>query len=329
MNGDGANLLVTLSDTNYLNQAKQLLSSAYWNAGWKGDYMLLAWKIPDADLDWFGKRGIIVKRVEPPADATDGNKTAGYAGVVTAKLDLFATEFKQWKTIVFIDADCIIRYPLDRLLATKGFTAARDALGTAVLAGQIKQPNGMGETELDKLFEPYSLTATAFNTGVFAFNTQIIDEDTAPRLQRIVRQYQNLGRFGEQLWMNLHFYQRWEQLPMEYNLFASYLHWQHGLPAQQIDGVVLHFPRFGNQPGYRCWEEACPFHAEWSRNRVRAEEMNLRQVPEPVRQWPGAKVSFFWRWRCRIALRRDYARFFRNKLALRSRWRRLRHAPLV
>lgn len=287
--------------------------------------MLLAWKIPEADLDWFRNRGIMVKRVEPLPDAGAGSTTNGYAGVVTAKLNLFATEFKRWKTVVFIDADCIIRYPLDRLLVTQGFTAARDALGTAVLAGQIRQPEGMGEPELYKLFEPYRLTATAFNTGVFAFNTQIIDEGTAPGLQRIARQYQNLSRFGEQLWMNLHFYQRWEQLPMEYNLFAAYLHWQHGLPARQIDGVVLHFPRFGDQPGYRCWEEACPFHAEWSRNLARAEEINLRQVPVPARQ-RGAQASFFSRWRCRIALRRDYARFFRNKLAVRSRWRRLRSA---
>ena len=46
-------LLVTLADRNYINQVKQLFSSVYWNAGWKGDYMLLTHEIPEKDLKWF------------------------------------------------------------------------------------------------------------------------------------------------------------------------------------------------------------------------------------------------------------------------------------
>ena len=45
------NLLVTLADKNYIQQAKQLFSSVYWNAGWKGDYMLWAHEIPEEELN--------------------------------------------------------------------------------------------------------------------------------------------------------------------------------------------------------------------------------------------------------------------------------------
>ena len=50
------NLLVTLTEKNYIPQAKQLFSSVYWNAGWKGDYMLLAHGIPEKELKWLEKK---------------------------------------------------------------------------------------------------------------------------------------------------------------------------------------------------------------------------------------------------------------------------------
>ena len=55
-------VLVTLADKNYIDQAKQLFSSVYWNAGWKGDYMLLAHEVPEKDLNWFREKGILVKK---------------------------------------------------------------------------------------------------------------------------------------------------------------------------------------------------------------------------------------------------------------------------
>ena len=56
------NLLVTLADKNYLDAAKQLFSSVYFNSGWNGDYMLLSYDIPKKELQWFRDRGIIVRK---------------------------------------------------------------------------------------------------------------------------------------------------------------------------------------------------------------------------------------------------------------------------
>ena len=58
------NLLVTLADENYIEQAKQLFSSVYHNSGWKGDYMLLSHEIPESKLKWFRDKGILVKKCE-------------------------------------------------------------------------------------------------------------------------------------------------------------------------------------------------------------------------------------------------------------------------
>jgi len=50
------NLLVTLATKDYVFLAKQLFSSAYFNAEWKGNYMLLAYRIPERNLKWFRKK---------------------------------------------------------------------------------------------------------------------------------------------------------------------------------------------------------------------------------------------------------------------------------
>jgi lipopolysaccharide biosynthesis glycosyltransferase len=313
------NLLVTLADRNFLNQAKQLFSSVYWNAGWRGEYMLLACEIQQPELQWFKERRILVKEVKPFTDEDCGDEAMRYPATVTSKLGLFSMEFKDWSRVVFIDADCIVRYPLDSLAKTRGFAAARDWLTNATIEHQLKKPEGMDETECLQQFNGYSLTATAFNTGVFAFNTDIIDNNTQAKLKRILHKYRDLGRFPEQLWLNLYFYGKWERLPMEYNLFASYLHMKRRLPKRQVDGVILHFPRILNEEGFRCWDRNNAFYDEWKRNLEQAELIDLEHTPKPNRKWPGLRHLLFQMWRLRIALRNDYLGFCRNKMAVRRR----------
>ena len=100
-------LLITLADENYIDQAKQLFSSVYWNAGWKGDYMLLAYNIPETDLKWFRNKGILVKECE--AILTKSESCIGHAPFTTlSKFYLFTPEFKKWKNIIFLDGDIIV-----------------------------------------------------------------------------------------------------------------------------------------------------------------------------------------------------------------------------
>ena len=285
--------------------------------------MLLACEIPELELQWFRERRILVKEVKPFSDTALGDKTLCYPATVTCKLGLFSEQFKDWNVVVFIDADCIVRYPLDLLAKTKGFTAARDWLRFAIMRCQTTRPEGMGESEYFQQFKGYSLTATTFNTGVFAFNTQIIDNATQATLRRILHKYGHLARFPEQLWMNLYFWKKWEMLPMEYNLYASFLHTGRGLPKKHVDGVVLHFPRDPNDECIRCWNPKNAFYDEWKRNLERAEMIDLEHIPKPDHKWPSLRRFLFWRWRLQIALHRDYLAFWRNKMALRSRMRRL------
>jgi lipopolysaccharide biosynthesis glycosyltransferase len=317
------NLLVTLADRNFLDQAKQLFSSVYWNAGWEGEYMLLACDIPEPELKWFREKGILVKEVKPFANKDLGEQQSRYPATVTCKFALFSEEFKGWRTVVFIDADCIVRYPLDSLAKTKCFAAVRDWLMFAIIQLQTKKTEGMDESEYYRRFEGYNLMATAFNSGVFAFNTEIINNTTQAELRQIIEKYGKLARYPDQLWLNLYFYKRWERLPMEYNLFASFLHARRGLPKSQVDAVIMHFPRWPPDESIRCWHHNNAFYDEWKRNLERAELIDLKQVPTAKSKWPGLRQPLFQRWRLRLALRRDYVNFYRNKIALRSRIRRV------
>jgi len=317
-------LLVTLADRGFLRQAKQLFSSVYWNAGWQGDYMLLAHEIPEDEQQWFKDRGILIRNTPPDFVV---NPTAGplsYSATVTAKLFLFSIEFKRWDAVVFVDADCIVRSSLDALTRTHRFAAARDWLGTATLESQTLKPDRMSPSEYQKAFRGYSLTATTFNTGVFAFNTAILTPDRLTELATIASKYQPFARFPEQLWMNLHFYRNWERLPPRYNLFASYLCARRRLRAEDIDATILHFPRFGCESGYRCWEKENPFYNEWKGNLDRAELIDIKRLRPPARRRPRAQRRLATFLHIRLALQKDYLNFVRNKLSLRTRLRRLR-----
>lgn len=226
--------------------------------------MLLACDIPEADLQWFKSKRILVKEVKPFTDGIFKGSSLGYPTTVTSKLTLFSAEFKKWNVVVFVDADCIVRYSLDAVTRTKGFAAAGDWLANALIKFQIRDWQAMGETECSRRLTGYSLTATAFNTGFFAFNTGIIQGDTQAKLKSMLDQYLDLSRFAEQLAVNLFFYKNWKRLPMEYNLLATYLNIKRHVPKHQVDGVVLHFPRFGDEMGLRCWDRETHFTANGS-----------------------------------------------------------------
>lgn len=314
-------LLVTLADRNFVDQAKQLFSSVYWNAGWKGQYMLLACEVPETALKWFREKGILVKEVKPLFDATPQTNTLLYPPTVTCKLALFSEEFKKWSSVVFVDADCIVRYSLDSLTKLRGFWAARDWLETALIKYQTRRPEDAPESDYFQQLNGYSPTATAFNTGVFAFNTEIINNTIRPELGLILQKYGGFARFGEQLWMNLYFYKKWKKLPMEYNLFASYLHIKRGFSKNWLHGVVLHFPRCGNEDNLRCWGRNNAFYDEWRGNLERADLIDLKIIPKPKIQRPGQLCLLLQKWRLRLALHNDYFNFYRDKISGRGRMR--------
>jgi lipopolysaccharide biosynthesis glycosyltransferase len=275
------NLLVTLADNNYVRQARQLFSSAYWNAGWKGDYMLLSHGIPDDELQWFREKGILIRECEP---LSTGKVGENYAPVVFDKFYLFTEEFRRWEHVIFLDSDIIVKAPLDHLTEVKSFAAVQDFYFKK-LHTQFYDPNNCF---FDKI---YDFNAPAFNSGVMAFSTDIITPEIFTGLKSLLNSYSSGFRFGEQPALNLCFYKKWFRLPEINNVFIIYHNYK--LPKKLKYPALHFFCSVDDKP--RLWDPLNPFYEEWEENLRRSEFIDLNNIPEVVRLSPEKrKIQAIW-----------------------------------
>lgn len=259
-------LLVTLADKNYINHAKQLFSSVYHNAGWKGDYMLLAHEVPEEDLVWFREKGILVKKCEP---LHIGGLSGTYPPVVLNKFYLFTPEFKQWDNVVFLDPDIIVRYSLDGLARVDGFHTNVDSTFLGVLKNQFDL-NDVTDPVVRRFKDAFKLNAPALNTGVMAYSTDIIGENTFAEIVKCARTYEKICTYAEQSILSLFFYKKWKKLDILYNVYIPVVINRYCMLPRFVDGFVLHF--CGQD---KPWDPHSFFYLEWKANLDRADEINL------------------------------------------------------
>jgi lipopolysaccharide biosynthesis glycosyltransferase len=299
-------LIVTVADTNFVDQAKQLMASAHFGGAWRDDFMLLAFGLSPGSIGWFRDRGILVRECEPifsehewktrlPVEALHG--TSKYTVATMGKFHLLRPEFRRWSTITYLDADIIVRAPLHALRRVRQFSAVPDYGKT--LRDQFVDPEYAPQlnAEICELSGRVSLSARCFNAGVFAFPTSVIDNDTFDTIVRLARRYLGLARYGDQLAWNLFFHNHWARLSFAYNYFVYYLT-DMGMTARadRFYGAILHFPGLDQRP----WAETNVFYPEWIYNLRRAETMDVR-IPAhiPLRTRLSAEV------RLRLATARD------------------------
>jgi lipopolysaccharide biosynthesis glycosyltransferase len=269
------NLLVTLADKNYINQAKQLFSSAYWNGRWDGDYMLLSQNIPEKDLKWFRDKGILIYQCKPLTQK--GWKL--WSNVILDKFYLFTPEFKKWKHIVYLDGDIIVKRDLKKLTRLKGFWAVIDYLWG--LYGGVKHK---------KIFlkEGYNLYEKYFNSGVFAFSTDIIKKNTFNDLNHLWDKYKKECKFPDQTILNLYFQKKWKELDITYNL-CPVDYYRNKIIRDPSSAIILHFwvPKkpWGNKKRH--------FYSEWKNSFDKADEIDLKHRKKISRKGVSLNMQKF------------------------------------
>jgi len=273
-------IIVFLADSNYVEQAKQLFSSTYWKAGWKGDYMLLSHQIPDNELIWFRDKGVLIRECIPLFDKTIGKN---YSPIVLDKLYLFKTEFKKWKNVVFLDSDIIVRGSLEKLTKIKGFASVKSFLS---LRGEFLEDSDL----ISEISINYNLNDRAFCTGIMAFSTNIITDNTYDDIINLFKKYEKAFLFGEEGVLNLYFYQRWKKLPNVFGLDITPIAHLKIKPVD-IHSVVIHFVRVENKVGYKPWEEENPYFSEWAENLLKSENIDL-SVVQKVKTWTWCKIKY-------------------------------------
>ncbi len=258
------NLLVTLADKNYILQAKQLFSSVYWNAGWKGDYMLLSHEIPEKELRWFRKKGILVKKCKSLIKTKKGN----YPSLVLDKFYLFTKEFKKWKTIIYLDSDIIVRGSLDELTKVKEFAAVKDIYENPI-STNFKENE---KKDLEKLRKTYLLEKKGFASGVFAFNSNIINKKLQTCIKRIINKYSNIAN-GDQPLFNLVFYNKIKFLPCIFNFYIPNCSFIYLKIAKRKEPIIIHLSST-DKP----WNKFSPFYTEWKSNLNKADLIDLSKT---------------------------------------------------
>ena len=271
-------LIVTLADANFIDQAKQLFSSVYFNAAWSGDYLLLACGINDKDLAWFESKGILVYKQPLLANSPLGIRS--YPPIVLSKFYLFQEYFKKWNKIIFLDADIIVRAPLDKLLRLKGFNAPK------AVTFRLKDEFISDKTKIKAITRNYSLRGPAFNTGVLVFDSSLIEVDTFDKIISLYNNIKDLCQYQEESTLNLLFYKKWHVLPIVYNSTPWYMRKTYCLKDSEILAYIIHFVCEEFKP----WHERSYYYKEWSANLAKAEQINLTMRSVAINNFSGLKL---------------------------------------
>ncbi len=285
-----SSVIVTLADSGYITQAKQLFSSVYFNAGWKGDYLLLAHGVSDNDRAWFKKRGIQIKKCKP----LFRKKVGRYSSVLTSKLYLFTEEMKQWKKVIYLDADIIVRASLDHLLEQQGYAVVPEIDGKR-LADQFLIKNASDKEKLREILaqlgDGFDLNSLSFNAGVIVFSTDIIKPETFSKMIKLMGAVGEIGAYGDQATQNLYFYHIWKRLPRAYNISPDFLTDCFRIKEENMKGIILHFIAVGKKR--KPWHHNNYFYEEWKENLEKSSSIDTSKAQEAREVWSKARI---WRY---------------------------------
>lgn len=284
-------LLVTLADNSYVSQAKQLFASAYFTGGWTGDLMLLSHNISKTHLQWFRDRSIFIKYCTPLKEV------GSFRPASSSKLYIFGLDMKQWQTVVYLDADIIVRASLDKLPKVQTY-AVTPELDRQPLRDQFIFKTNRDKKEYSKIVKtigmPIQLHELSFNTGVIAFQTSIINKNTFNDLVTLLARIKSISAFGEQTAQNIYFYNNWEHLPVVYNICPHLYNKKYLVPNKHIQGINLHFASY--TPDLKPWNKSSPYYAEWKKNFDSSGFINYDTPPITKTTWSEAKIRFYEIW---------------------------------
>ncbi|MBN1389805.1 MAG: hypothetical protein JXA22_04080 [Candidatus Thermoplasmatota archaeon] len=235
-----SNVIVTLSDSNYIDQARQLFSSIYFNSGWTGDYLLLAHDLTADEKKWFTDRGIYVRDVH----TLRTKNFAWLPGTVLDKFYLFDEWMRRWDQVLYIDADTTVEASLAPLIGLKGIWASPD-FHDRKLRGQFIEPRRSGterekKKALDRLYGSFDVNAVSFNSGVILYETAALPDDP---FNRSIELYNDLEPIvlHDQSILNLLLYGKWSSLPLAYNNYFLYKRVPWSMRFEKYGGIINHY----------------------------------------------------------------------------------------
>ena len=256
-------VIATIATESYLDMAKQLFSSAYFDGAWDGDFLLINFgAIKNEKLAWFMQRGIYVL----PAEIID-QEVPFAKQILLSKISIFRNDLCQrWDKIILLDSDMIVRAPIRSLRSVQKIGAVQ-GIAKPLNKHKIYRPTRKDPIFLRKKYEKLKkiadLNAPSVNGGLYVLDTSWIGPHT---YDNIKAHYQEFCEFlvSDERLIGTFFGRNIELLPLHYNTYvkAYFLH----SPANEM-GTILHFLDQKKRP----WEKSHPFYDVWKKNFDRAE----------------------------------------------------------
>ncbi|MDD5193684.1 MAG: glycosyltransferase, partial [Candidatus Nanoarchaeia archaeon] len=118
------------------------------------------------------------------------------------------------------------------------------------------------------LKQEYSLKEIPFNSGLIAFDTKIIKNNSLEEIMKLYHSYKEIIKYPEQAILNLYFYKKWTSLPLAYNTYSVIS------LDKKIDVVIIH-----SAGDRKAWSKLSEFKKEWKKN---LEKFEITDFPNPI-----------------------------------------------
>ena len=225
-------VLVAVANKRYIEPAKALFYGAFQTGRWRDDMVLLPLDdVPPDQAHWFTSRGVTVQRFKSPLP-THGLPLAQAAQF--HKLNVFRPFFKRWKRVIYLDCDILLLRDMTplRCIPTHNSLLVDGEDWPTGLASQFSAAADpkLYQSLLTKF--PH-LSQPNFNTSSMVYETTLLEDTTFDTLASLLKEYLPILKNGDQPVLNLHFHQRWRQLPPGTIGFFQ--------AADSVDPIGLHF----------------------------------------------------------------------------------------
>jgi len=282
-------VLVTLCSDDWVDQAKQLFASVYFDGNWRDDFCLMAYRLSDENKQWFLDRGIDVYDIEQIYNTDYYNNKSK---MLLLKHNLFSNYFKKWDYVFFLDSDIICLQDLNeikhinlekkpkfigavksdgkfsgniqnynRSKIIKDYKSEKDVI-QIIHRNDVNQSIRLKINVIEKIIGKKIIpNKNVFNTGVLVFSTNFIEDGMVQDIKDFTTPFADIFITGDQIAFNLLFYDKVTAIDRKWNCMGKEV---------LENAVIRHFIFTGEK---KPWEMNGPFRKKWNENLKRAEEI--------------------------------------------------------
>ncbi len=197
-------VLALACDTNYVREAKALISSAIRQGKWMYDICLIANDLEENIIKEFTDLGVYVKNVDSSEHSYH------------IKYHLFTDYFKEWVKVLYVDCDIMFSEDINFLMSFDG---------KILCDGEANKVSDFFERDrdvlvFDEMASKYDVDKFGFNSGCMLFETSLITSNTFDDLHQLRKKYLKINYHtgieggGDQPILNIYF-NDWVQFPQK------------------------------------------------------------------------------------------------------------------